>query len=113
MRKEDPNGEVLVCRKCSGYARCRLGPKQMNHCKPEKTDTQELGRWKRLLILEERRVPDRNATGWKVEGGKKKSHQECKMLRELKLEIFMTQKELWNIAKKTMLEERGVVPKED
>ena len=28
VRRVDPNGEALLwCRKCSGYAKCRLGPK--------------------------------------------------------------------------------------
>ena len=36
----DPNGETLVWyRKCSGFARCRLGPKRMNRCR--KGDTNE------------------------------------------------------------------------
>ena len=38
VRRVDPHGEALVwCRKRSGYARCRVGPKLMNRCRPEKT----------------------------------------------------------------------------
>ena len=40
IRRVDSNGEALVwCRKCSGDARCRLVPKFMNRCRPEKKDT--------------------------------------------------------------------------
>ena len=36
------NGEALVwCSKCSGYARCRLGPTSVNRCRPEKKATKE------------------------------------------------------------------------
>ena len=39
-KKVDPNGEALVwCRECSGLPCCRLGPKLMNRCRPEKKDT--------------------------------------------------------------------------
>ena len=42
--KEKPS---IWCRKCSGYARRRMGPKLMNQCKPEKMDTKEI--WKGVL----------------------------------------------------------------
>ena len=43
-RREDPTDETLVwCRKCSGYAWRRLGPKLVNRCRPEKQDTIEQG----------------------------------------------------------------------
>ena len=39
-RRMDTQGEVLVwCRKCSGYARQRMGSKLMNGCKPEQMGT--------------------------------------------------------------------------
>ena len=38
-------GEVLMwCRKCSGYARQRVGPKLMNCCKLEQMGTRECGK---------------------------------------------------------------------
>ena len=77
VRSVDPNCEALVwCRKCSGYARCRLGPGLMNRCRPEKIDTKQYGNMlKRILIPEERRVSDRNARGWTVEGEKNGHHE--------------------------------------
>ena len=80
-----PNAEALVwCKKCSGCARCRLEPKPMKHCRPEKMGTwEDEKKKKRILILEEGRVPDRNARGWKVEGEKEESPgMNAKRLRE-------------------------------
>ena len=49
VRRVDRQGEVLIWyRKCSGYARQRVGPKLMNCCKPKKFGTKE-----NSLILEE------------------------------------------------------------
>ena len=62
VRRVDRHGEALTwCRKCSGYARCRLVPKLINRCKPEKMDTKEYGKLKRIFALEEGTVLDRNA----------------------------------------------------
>ena len=49
---------------CSeGHARCHLGPKLMNRCKPEK-DTKEHGQMlKHILELKKGEVPDREAIG--------------------------------------------------
>ena len=85
VRRVYPHGEALVwCTKCSGYARCRLVPKLMNRCRPEKKDTDEYGNTLKIILkLEEGRVPDRNAKGWEVEGEKRRvTRQECKTLRE-------------------------------
>ena len=42
-RRMDRQGELLIwCRKCSGYARQRMGPKLMNHCQPEKVGTKDV-----------------------------------------------------------------------
>ena len=36
VRKIDRQGEISIwCRKCSGYARQRMGPKLVNCCRPE------------------------------------------------------------------------------
>ena len=77
LRRVCPNGEALVwCRICSGCALCRLEPQLTKHCRPEKKDTKENGKMlKRILKLEEGRVPDRSANGWRVEGNKKKTHR--------------------------------------
>ena len=44
VRKVDRQGDVLIwCRKSSGYARQRMGPKLMNYCKSEKIGAKECG----------------------------------------------------------------------
>ena len=105
VRRVDPHGKALVwCRKCSCHARCRLGPKLMVRCRPEKMDTKEDGKMiKRILILEEGKVSDMISRGWKVDWEKKRvSRKECKRLRgEFEVGGFYgTEKGLWNLAKK-------------
>ena len=42
----DRQEEVLMwCRKCSGYARQRMGPELMTCCEPEPMGTQGYGKW--------------------------------------------------------------------
>ena len=87
----------------SGCARCRLEPKLMNRCRPEKMDTKGDGEMSnRILVLEEGKVLDRNARECTVEGEKKRvTRKECKWLtEEFEVGGFMAQKALWNIAKK-------------
>ena len=44
VRRVGRQGEVLMwCRKCSGHARQRMGPKMLNCCKPEQVGTKEHG----------------------------------------------------------------------
>ena len=96
VRRVDPHGEALVWRKnFSGYVRCRLRPKLMNRCRSEKKDTHEYWKmWKIILKIEEGRVPNRNAKGWKVEGKVKespgKSARGC--WKNLKLEVSWRKK---------------------
>ena len=63
VRRVDRQGEVLMwCRKCSGHARQRMGPKLMNGCKQEQVVTKELGKMlTRIQIFEEGRVPAKEA----------------------------------------------------
>ena len=78
VRRVDPDGEALVwCRKRTCHARCRLGPKLMGRCRPEKKDTKEdwdnveknLQTWRRRCAGQKReRIESR--------GRKKKSHRE-------------------------------------
>ena len=53
VRRLDRQGEVLIwCRKCSGYARQRIGPKLVNCCKLEQVGTKEDGNMlKRIQVL--------------------------------------------------------------
>ena len=70
VRRVDRQGDVLIwCRKCSGHARQRMGPQLMNCCKPELVGTKKHGRkLKRIQILEDGRVPAKEAKNWKFEG---------------------------------------------
>ena len=67
VRRVDRQGEIIVwCRKCSGYARQRMGPKLMNCCKTEQVGTKEHGtmiKW--IQVLEDCRVPAKEAGNWK------------------------------------------------
>ena len=64
VRRVDRQGKVLIyCRKCSGFARQRMGPNLMNCCEPEQVGTKEHGKMlKRIQILED----------WKIEAKKRR-----------------------------------------
>ena len=85
--------------------RCCLGPKLLNRCRSEKKDTKKCCKMLKIILkLEEGRVPDRNAKGWKVEEQQSRATgKECTRLRE-EFEVggFMAQQGLWDIAKKRM-----------
>ena len=50
-----------------------MGPKLTNCCRPEQMDTKEFGKMvKRIQILEEGRVPAKEAKNWRIEGQKKR-----------------------------------------
>ena len=74
VRRVDRQGEFWIwCRKCWGYARQRMGPKLMNYCMPEQVGTKECGKMlKRIQILEDGRVPAKEAKYWKIEGQKRR-----------------------------------------
>ena len=78
VRSVDRQGEVLIwCRKCSGCARQRMGPKLMEGCKPEQDGTKEHGQMlKRIQILEEGRIVAKEARNWKIEGQKMENYEE-------------------------------------
>ena len=83
--RTDPHGEALAwCRKCSGFARCRLGPKLMNRCKPEEKGTKEHRKMLKIILkLEKGEVPDKSGKEWKVDGERRiVTRKECKPLRE-------------------------------
>ena len=84
VRGMDRQGEVLTwCRKCSGYARRRMGPKLMNCCTPERMGTKEYGKMlKRIQTLEDGRVPAKEAKNF---GGSKEK---------------ITRKEYWRLVNK-------------
>ena len=75
VRRIDRQGEVLIwCRKCSGCARQRMGPKLMNCCRPERMGTQGHGNMlKRIQILEDGKIPTKEVTNWRTEGQRRRT----------------------------------------
>ena len=63
VRRVDRQFEVLIwCRKCSAHARQRMGQTLMNCCKMLEG----------IRILEDGRVPAKEAQNWKIEGKKRR-----------------------------------------
>ena len=115
MRRVYPNDEAWVwCRKCSGYARCRLGPKLMNRCRPESKDTKEYGKCC-LIILQKEECQTEARKDGHVKGKEEESQEESArgQGKNSKLEVSCRKKGSWNIVKKRMLEDRGALPKEE
>ena len=75
VRRMDTQGEVLIWRrKCSGFARQRMGPKLMICCKPELMGTQGYGKMLKIIqVLEDGRVPAEEGRNWRVEESQQKS----------------------------------------
>ena len=70
---------------------------------------------KRIQILEEGRVPAKEAKNWRIEGEKKRiTSKEYKMLLKIfEMEGLMAQKGMWNLAKEKSVKERGALPNEE
>ena len=64
--------------------------------------------FKRIQILEDGRVPAKEARGWKIEG---KTRRRLRNIFEL--EGLMAQKGLWNLAREKELQQRGAMRKEE
>ena len=83
--------------------------------KPEPMGTQEYGKMlKRIQVLEDGRVPAKEARNWRIEGRKRritrKEYQRL-LLEKFEMEGFMAQKGLWNLAREKILRERGALPR--
>ena len=79
-----------------------MGPKLLNCCRPGQVGTKEYGTMlQRIKILEDGRVPDKEAKDWKMEGRKKRiTRKEYKrLINEFELEGLRAQKGLWNLAR--------------
>ena len=79
-----------------------MGPKFMNCCKPEQVGTQEHGKMlKRIQVLEDGRVHEKEARNWKIEGQKRRiaGKEHKRLVNELEMGGFMAQKGLWNLAR--------------
>ena len=70
---------------------------------------------KRIQVLDDGRVPAKEARSWRIEGQKtritRKGHQ--RLLSKVEIEGFMSQKGLWNLVREKVLRERGALPKEE
>ena len=81
--------------KCSGYAKQRMGPKMMNCCKPEPMGNQGYGKMlKRIQVLEDGRVPAKEARNWRTEGQKRRitRKESQRLLNKFEVEGFMAPK---------------------
>ena len=110
VRRMDRQGEVLIWRrKCSGFARQRMGPKLMKCCRPEQMGTKEFGKMLKLIQTLEGRVPAKKAKDWRIDEKKKiisrQEHQ--RLVNKFEMEGLMAQKVLWNLAKEKIMKERG------
>ena len=77
VRRMNSQGEVLIwCRKCSGYARQRMGTLTDDFfARPEPMGTQGYGKMlKRIQVLEDGGVPAKEARNWRKET-KEKNHK--------------------------------------
>ena len=83
---------------------------------PEQVGTQEHDKMlQRIRILEDGRIPAKEASNWKIEGQKRRITRKeyRKMWNEFETGGFMAQKGLWNAARKKMLQDRGTLPEEE
>ena len=88
----------------------------MNRCKLEQVATKEYGKMlKRIQVLEDGRVPAKEARIWKIEGQKRRITRKeyHRLLNNFEMEGFMAQKGLWNLARENLLQDRGEWPKEE
>ena len=100
------------------FALCETenGPKLMNSCEPEHVGTKEHGNMqKRIQVLEDGRVPAKEARNWKIEGKKRRitSKEYRRLWNEFETGAFMARKGLWNVAREKMLQDRDALPKEE
>ena len=88
----------------------------MNCCKSEPVCTQSYGKMlKRFQVLEDGRVPAKDARRWRIEGQKRRRTRKeyQRLLNKFEMEGFMAQKGLWNLAREKILRERGALAKEE
>ena len=82
-----------------------------DRCKPEQVGTKEHSKMlKRIRVLEDGRIPAEEARNWKIEGQNSwVTWEGCGRLWS----GLMAQKGLRNVAREKMLQDRGVLPKEE
>ena len=91
----DRQEEVLIwCRKCSGYARHRLGPKLVNCCRPEQ-------------MAREKKQNDENNPDSRRRKSPSETGTELENRGSFEMEGLMAQHGLWNLAMEKIRKERG------
>ena len=71
---------------------------------------------KRIQVLEDGRVPAKEARNWRIGGRKRRiTRKEYRrlLLNKFETEGFMAQKGLWNLAGEKILRERGTLTTEE
>ena len=72
----DRKAKVLIwCRKCSGYARQRTGPKLVNCCRPEQMGTKEFGKMMKRIQTGGRKGPSQRGKELENRGRKEKNYE--------------------------------------
>ena len=87
----------------------------MNCCKPEQVGTEEHGKLlQRIQILEDGKVPAKEAKNWKIEGQKRRTTRKeyRKLLNEFEWEGFMAQKGVES-RQRQILQDRDALPNEE
>ena len=90
-------------------------PQLLNCCRPEQVGTKERGKMlKRIQILEDGRIPAKEAKDLKIKGMKRRTtRKEYRRLSfEFEMEGLMAHKGLWNFAREK-LQERGAMLEEE
>ena len=93
-----------------------MGPKLMSRCKLEPMGIQEYGKMlERIQVLEDGRVPAKEARSWRIEGRKEKNHKKrvSEASEQFEMDGFMAQKGQWNLAEEQILRKRGALLKEE
>ena len=94
-----------------------MGPKLMNCYKLEQVGSKEYGKMiLRIQVLEDGRVPAKEARIWKIDRTKKRITQEKeyqRLLIKFEMAVFVAQKGLWNLVGEKVLQDRGALPKEE
>ena len=83
---------------------------------PQPLATKDFGKLvKRIQILEEGRVPAKEAHNWRIEGEKKRTTRKeyRRLLNNFEMEGLMAQKGLWKLAKEKTIKERGELPNKE
>ena len=90
-----------------------MEPKLMNCCKPEQVGTGNVK--KRIQVLKDGRVLAKEAGNCKIEGQNSRiTRKEYHIfLISLKMEGLMAHEDLWNLARESVLQDRGALPKEE